>query len=52
MVRADGVDGVIIGQRMTAVSYVYNQTEQEPIATNKKNSISDKFHKTLQHQQQ
>jgi len=47
MVRADGVDGAIIGEVNKSRFVIYKQMEQEFIATNKKNSITNKFHKNV-----
>ena len=52
MVRADGVDGAIIGEVNKSRLVIYKQMEQEFIATNKKNSITNKFHKNVTHLQQ
>ena len=45
MVRADGVDRAIIGEVNKSHLVVYKQMEHVRIATNKKNSITAKFHK-------
>ena len=45
MVRADGVDRAIIGEVNKSHLVVYEQMEHVRIATNKKNSITAKFHK-------
>jgi len=44
MVSADGVDGVIIREANKSRLVVYEQTEQEFIAAEKQNSISNNTH--------
>jgi len=44
MVSADGVDGVIITEANKSRLVVYEQTEQEFIAAEKQNSISNNTH--------